>query len=136
MKSHRWTWIPRDAVLAIHDQQISEHGGIPGARDLAVIEFALARPRNLMAYGKPDAAALAAAYAFGLCRNRGFFDGNKRTAYVAAETFLDLNGYAMEASDEEVVNTMLAIASGAMSEAQAAKWFRSFAAKSKETGAS
>ena len=95
MKPERWLWIPLDAVLAIHDEQIAEHGGIPGARDLGVIDSALARPLNLVAYGKPNAAALAAAYAFGLCSNRGFRDGNKRTAYVVAETFLDLNGYAM-----------------------------------------
>jgi death on curing protein len=136
VKPHRWLWVPVNAVLAIHDEQISEHGGIPGVRDLAVIESALARPRNLFAYGKPDAATLAAAYAFGLCRNHGFFDGNKRTAYVVAETFLDLNGYSMEASDEEVVSTMLAVASGVTPQSQLAKWFRSFIAKSKESGAS
>lgn len=126
MKSRRWIWVPLDAVLAIHDEQISEHGGIPGARDLAVVDSALARPRNLLAYGKPDAARLAAAYAFGLSSNHGFLDGNKRTAYVVAETFLDLNGYAMDAPDETVVNTMLAVAAGVMSEEQLATWFRSF----------
>ncbi|HEV2134119.1 MAG TPA: type II toxin-antitoxin system death-on-curing family toxin [Terracidiphilus sp.] len=135
MKSQRWVWIPIDAVLAIHDEQISEHGGIRGVRDLAVIDSALARPRNLVAYGKPDAAALAAAYAFGLCKNHGFLDGNKRTAYVVAETFLDLNGYAMGASDEEVVSTMLAVASGVMPEAELAKWFRSYVAEPSESGA-
>ena len=126
MKSRKWVWIPLDAVLAIHDEQISEHGGIRGVRDLSVIESALARPRNLLAYGRADAAALAASYAFGLCSNHGFLDGNKRTAYVVAETFLDLNGYAMDAPDEAVVNTMLAVASGAMTEAELLKWFRSF----------
>jgi death-on-curing protein len=136
MKPHRWVWVPLDAVFAIHDEQIAEHGGIGGVRDLAVIDSALARLRNLIAYGKPDAAALAAAYAFGLCNHHGFLDGNKRTAYVVAETFLDLNGYAMGASDEEVVRTMLAVASGVMPEAQLAKWFRSFMAESKESGAS
>lgn len=136
MKPRERIWVPIEAVLAIHDEQISEHGGIRGVRDLAVIESALARPRNLVAYGKPDAAALAAAYAFGLCKNHGFLDGNKRTAYVVAETFLDLNGYAVEASDEEVVSTMLAVASGVMAEAQLAKWFQSFLAESRESGAS
>lgn len=135
MKPSGWIWVPIDAVLAIHDEQVSEHGGIRGVRDLAVIDSALARPRNLVAYGKPDAAALAAAYAFGLCRNHGFLDGNKRTAYVVAETFLDLNGYAVEASDEEVVSTMLAVASGVMAGAQLAKWFRSFLAESGGSGA-
>lgn len=132
MKRHEWVWVPLDAVLAIHDEQVSEHGGIRGVRDLGVIESALARPRNLVAYGKPDAAALAAAYAFGLCKNHGFLDGNKRTAYVVAETFLDLNGHAVEASDEEVVSTVLGVASGVMAEAQLAKWFRSFMAEPSE----
>lgn len=125
MKLRKWAWIPLDAVLAIHDEQVAEHGGIRGTRDLAVIESALARPRNLVAYGHPDAASLAASYAFGLCSNHGFLDGNKRTAYVVAETFLDLNGYVMDASDEAVVNTMMALASGDMPEEQLAEWFRS-----------
>ncbi len=126
MKSRQWVWIPLDAVLAIHDEQISEHGGIGGVRDLAMIDSALARPRNLLAYGHPDAAALAAAYAFGLCSNHGFLDGNKRTAYVVAESFIDLNGCTMDAPDEEVVRAMLAVASGVMSEEQLVKWFRLF----------
>jgi death on curing protein len=125
VKSRKWVWISLDAVLAIHDEQISEHGGRPGVRDLSVIDSALARPRNLLAYRKPDAASLAAAYVFGLCGNHGFLDGNKRTAYVVAETFLDLNGYTMDASDEAVVNTMLAVASGVMAEEQLRRWFRS-----------
>lgn len=125
MKSGQRVWIPMDAVLAIHGEQISEHGGMGGARDLGVVDSALARPRNAHAYGKSDVASLAAAYAFGLCRNHGFLDGNKRTAYVVAETFLDLNGYAMNASDEAVVSTMMAVASGVMTEEQLAKWFRS-----------
>lgn len=136
MKPHRWVWVPLDAVLAIHDEQISEHGGIGGVRDLVLIESALARPGNLIADGKPDAAALAAAYAFGLCNHHGFLDGKKRTAYVVAETFLDLNGYAMEAGDEGVVNTMLAVASGVMPEVRLAEWFRSFIAEAEETGGS
>lgn len=134
MKPHQWVWVPMDAVLAIHDEQISEHGGIRGVRDLAGIESALAKPRNLIAYGKPDAAAFAAAYAFGLCNSHGFLDGNKRTAYVVAETFLDLNRCTMQAADEEVVNTMLAVASGVMPEARLAEWFRSFIAEPKEMG--
>jgi len=126
VRSRLWAWVPLDAVLAIHDAQIAEHGGIRGVRDLAAVDSALARPRNLAAYDKPDAAQLAAAYAFGLSRNHGFFDGNKRTAYVVAETFLDLNGYAMNAPDEAVVSTMLAVASGAKPEEQLAEWFRIF----------
>jgi death on curing protein len=125
VKRRSWAWVPLEAVLAIHDEQISEHGGIGGVRELTMVDSALARPRNLVAYGKPDAAALSAAYAFELCNNHAFIDGNKRTAYVVAEAFLDLNGYAMEVSDDEVVSTMLAVASGVMLEDQLAKWFRS-----------
>lgn len=125
MKSPPWRWIPLGAVLAIHDEQISEHGGIPGVRDLAMVESALARPRNLLAYGKPDAGALAASYAFGLCGNHGFFGRNKRTAWVVAETFLDLNGHAVDTTDEAVVSTMMATASGLMPEEQLAQWIRS-----------
>ena len=80
MKPDQWMWVPLDSVLAIHDEQLSEHGGIRGIRDLALVDSALARPRNLLVYGKPDAAALAAAYAFGLCNDHGFLDGNKHTA--------------------------------------------------------
>jgi death on curing protein len=126
VKTQRWVWISLHAVLAIHDEQIAEHGGRRGVRDPAMIDSALTRPRNRLAYGKPDAAALAAAYAFGLCSNHGFFDGNKRTAWVVAETFLDLNGYAIDAPDEAVVNAMVATASGVMREEQLAKWMRSF----------
>lgn len=126
MNSRQWRWIPLNAVLAIHDEQIAEHGGIRGIRDLAVVDSAVARPLNLVADGVPDAAALAAAYAFGLCSNHGFLDGNKRTAYVVAEAFLDLNGYAMDAPDQAVVSTMMAVASGVIPEEKLAKWFRSF----------
>jgi death-on-curing protein len=125
VKARQWVWVPLNAVLAIHDEQVAEHGGIGGVRDLAVIDSAMAKPRNLLAYGTPDAAALAAAYAFRLCGNHGFFDGNQRTAYVVAETFLDLNDYTMNASDAAVVSTMLALASGVLPEEQLAKWFRS-----------
>jgi death-on-curing protein len=126
VKTNPWIWVPLAAALAIHDEQIAEHGGIRGVRDLAVVDSALVRPLNLMAYGKPDAAALAAAYAFGLCSNHGFLDGNKRTAWVVAETFLDLNGYTVDAPDDAVVSTMLAVASGVMPEGQLASWFRTF----------
>lgn len=127
MRRRPWVWVPLNAVLAIHDEQISEHGGVGGVRNLSAVDSALARPRNLVAYGTPDAAALAASYAFGLCNNHGFLDGNKRTAYVVAETFLDLNGYSMSAPDDAVVKTMLAVASGAMPEEKLAKWFRNSA---------
>ena len=87
-----WRWIDASLVYAIHDRQLAEHGGLDGIRDRGGVESALARPRNLAEYGEPDAAALAAAYAYGLLRNHGFADGNKRTAWVAARLFLADNG--------------------------------------------
>jgi death-on-curing protein len=117
-------WLSRALISAIHDEQIAEHGGSPGLRDEGLLESALARPRNLAAYGKPDLAALAAAYAFGLARNHPFVDGNKRTAFVAAELFLDLNGHDLVASDEDCVTAMLSLAAGETSEAEFAAWLR------------
>ncbi|GHD63810.1 death-on-curing protein [Thalassobaculum fulvum] len=121
-----WTRVRADVVLAIHDEQIAEHGGAPGIRDRAVIESALARPKNLADYGEPspDAAALAAAYAYGIARNHGFMDGNKRTAFVVALVFLLNHGWALIADDAEAVRVMLATAAGTITEADLADWFR------------
>ncbi|MBC7379812.1 MAG: type II toxin-antitoxin system death-on-curing family toxin, partial [Burkholderiaceae bacterium] len=94
----RWHWLDREVLLAIHDAQLSEHGGGAGVRDEALFDSAIAKPRNLAAYGKPDAPALAAAYAYGIPRNHAFIDGNKRTAFVAAELFLRLNGFVLTVS--------------------------------------
>ncbi len=77
-----WRWVAKDVVLAIHDRQIAEHGGTSGIRDVGIVDSALARPQNLDAYGQPDIADLAAAYAYGIAKNHGFADGNKRTAWV------------------------------------------------------
>ncbi|HEV2562106.1 MAG TPA: type II toxin-antitoxin system death-on-curing family toxin [Rhizomicrobium sp.] len=119
-----WIWIEKDIVLAIHDEQIFEHGGASGVRDNGALESALARPQNLSAYGDPDAASLAASCAFGIAKNHPFVDGNKRTAFVALELFLDLNGYVLEADDAQCVLVMLSVASSAFSEAELAKWIR------------
>ena len=119
-----WTWIAPQVVLAIHDEQLAEHGGAAGLRDAALLESALARPQHHAAYGEPDAADLAAAYAFGIARNHPFVDGNKRTAFVAAELFLDLNGFALTAEDAACVEAMLAVADGSLSEPAFADWLR------------
>jgi death-on-curing protein len=119
-----WRWVGAALVHAIHDRQLAEHGGLPGVRDLGAIESALARPRNLAAYGQPDAAALAAAYAYGLARNHGFTDGNKRTAWVVARLFLMDNGYRLRFDPAETVRTIEALAGGTLSEANLATWFR------------
>lgn len=110
---------------AAHWEQLTEHGGGEGVRDQALLESAMARPQNLAAYGSPDAADLAAAYAYGIARNHPFVDGNKRTAAVVSETFLIINGYWLDATDAELVVTFLALAAGELSESELADWFRS-----------
>jgi death-on-curing protein len=119
-----WVWLREDVILAIHDEQVAEHGGLAGLRDITLVQSALARPRNLAAYGDPDVAALAAAYAYGLARNHGFLDGNKRTAFVAALVFLLANGWNLTASDFESVEIMLSVAAGKLEEGDLAAWIR------------
>jgi death on curing protein len=119
-----WIWLDADVLRAVHEEQLAEHGGAAGTRDEGLFESALARPRNIAAYGQPDVADLAAAYGFGLARNHPFVDGNKRTAFVAVELFLDLNGHELDASDADCVMTMLAVAAGQMDEAALARWLR------------
>ena len=110
--------------MQVHREQLDEHGGGAGLRDRGLLESAMARPQHLVAYGEPDAADLAAAYAFGIARDHPFVDGNKRTALVVGETFLMLNGYALKASDAEIVVAFLALAAGELSEQDLADWFR------------
>ena len=119
-----WRWVDATVVQAIHDRQLSEHGGLSGIRDQGAVASALARPENLAAYGEPDAAALAAAYAYGLARNHGFSDGNKRTAWVVARLFLADNGYRLRFDPVDAVRMVEAVAAGAMQEDSLAAWFR------------
>lgn len=119
-----WIWVEIDVALAAHDEQLAEHGGAAGIRDGSMLESAMARPLNLVAYGEPDVADLAAAYAFGIARNHPFVDGNKRTALVVSETFLNLNGFQLIAGNVEVVVTFLSLAAGEMSAEELAGWFR------------
>jgi death-on-curing protein len=123
----RWTWLDSTVVLAIHEAQIAEHGGVAGARDHALLESALARPRNRVSYGASDHADLAAAYGHGIARNHPFADGNKRSAFVAVELFLALNGYRLVADDSDCVLTMLAVAAGDIDEPGFAAWIRAHA---------
>lgn len=120
----RWVWIDARAIQMIHDEQLAEHGGGAGVRDPGLLESALSRPVNLAVYKKPDAAALAASYAAGLAENHPFVDGNKRTAFVALELFLALNGFELAADDVDCVVTMLAVAAGEIDEATLAAWIR------------
>lgn len=118
-------WVARDIVLAVHDEQLAEHGGQPGVRDPGLLDSALARPRNQYAYGESSIPGLAASYAFGLSRNHPFLDGNKRTSLVVAELFLALNGLELAASDAECVTTFLALAAGDLTEEELAGWIGS-----------
>lgn len=127
MSESPWFWVAENAIYAIHDEQIAEHGGLAGVRDKALLLSALARPQNLVAYGNPDIADLAAAYAVGIARNHPFLDGNKRTAIVVAGgVFLPLNGYELVADNREIVRVMLAVAEGLMADAELAAWFRTY----------
>ena len=119
-----WRWVRADVAFAIHDGQLAEHGGPEEVRDAGALESALARPRNLAAYERPDAAALAAAYAYGLDRNHPFADGNKRAAWVVARVFLATNGHRLEFDAPDAVRTIEALAAGTLSESQLAAWFR------------
>ena len=117
-------WLSRELLLAVHDEQIAEHGGAPGIRDLGLLESALARPRNHAAYSQADIPELGALYALAIARNHPFIDGNKRTAFVALETFLILNGFELTASDAEATVMMLDMAGGQMDHAAFIQWVR------------
>jgi death on curing protein len=119
-------WLLEETLTAIHHRQIAEHGGSEGLRDESLLLSALARPQNLLAYGEPapDLASLAAVYAYGIARNHPFVDGNKRTALVAARTFLILNGVDLKATQDDKVLTFLNLAEGAISEEELADWIR------------
>lgn len=120
-----WRFLSRRALDLLHDESLAEHGGRPGLRDEGLLESALARPHQLISYGQPDVAALAAAYGFGLIRNHAFVDGNKRVAFLATGLFLGLNGQRLVASQVEATLTVTALAAGDLSEEQFAQWLRS-----------
>ncbi len=117
-------WLDANDALAIHDRQLSEHGGGTGVRDIGMLESALGRPVNQWHYGEDDPAALAAAYAFGIARNHPFIDGNKRTAWVVARLFLALNGHHLDFTAQDAIATVLALAAGDLTEDELADWFR------------
>lgn len=119
-----WLWVVTEVAIEAHREQLIEHGGGHGTRDVGLLESAMMRPRNLAVYESPDAAALAAAYAYGLARNHPFVDGNKRTAAIVSETFLILNGLVLDAADAEIVVAFQALAAGELSEEELADWFR------------
>lgn len=112
------------AVVQFHGDSLLEFGGSPGTRDAGTIESALARPKNLLAYGQPDLCDLAAAYTAGLCQNHGFVDGNKRTAFLTGFVFLYENGHTIVAGQAEVIAAMLSLADHTLDEAGYAAWLR------------
>ena len=119
-----WRWVEPSVVFAVHDRQIAEHGGADGTRDSGAIESALARPVNLASYSDPDAGDLAAAYVYGLAKNHGFVDGNKRTAWVVARLFLADNSQRLNFDPLDAIQIMEGVAGGRIDETQLADWFR------------
>jgi death-on-curing protein len=119
-----WRWVDKQALLLLHGESLSEHGGSGGIRDEGLLDSALGRPLNLEAYGKPDFADLAASYAIGIAKNHPFVDGNKRAAFLATGLFQYLNGYRLSVSQAEATLTMLAVAAGEIDEAVFAEWLR------------
>ncbi len=117
-------WLSLEVALAVHDRQLSEHGGPIGVRDQGALESALARPLNQWSYGEEDLCALASAYAFGIARNHPFADGNKRTAWVFARLFLRLNGQNITFTPREAIAVVLSLAAGELNEQELADWFR------------
>lgn len=120
----RWRWLRPETAEVVHQEQLAEHGGGAGIRDAGALLSALARPENRAAYDEPDAAELAAAYAFGVARNHPFIDGNKRTAWVLARLFLQKNGVSIDFKEADAVVVMLQLAAGELREDELADWLR------------
>ncbi|MCA0175368.1 MAG: type II toxin-antitoxin system death-on-curing family toxin [Proteobacteria bacterium] len=119
-----WRWVDQRLLSLLHDESLAEHGGAAGLRDAGLLESALARPRQLAAYGSPDLAALAASYAYGLIKNHAFVDGNKRAAFLSVGLFLGLNGHRLSVSQADATVAMLALASSEWDEPTFAAWLR------------
>lgn len=117
-------WLSREAIEIIHHEQMVEHGGLPGLKDANALESALARPVNKAAYGEDDIHVLAAAYLYGIVRDHGFSDGNKRTGWLAAFTFLLINGLLIETEQADVIAFVLSVAAGEIDEAGTARFLR------------
>ena len=117
-------WVLREVVLMAHEQSLAEFGGAAGIRDEGLLDSALGKPQNLLAYGKPSLFDLAASYGFGLVKNHPFIDGNKRTGFVVAVIFLQFNGWRLEAGEVDATLRTLALAAGEMTEAAYAAWLK------------
>ena len=119
-----WKWLTREAIEVIHREQLREHGGLTGIKDENALEAAIARPQHKAAYENPDVYELAAAYLFGIARNHPFSDGNKRTAFLAAYTFLAIHRQRFTANQGEVIEFVLEVAAGQVNESGIAKFLR------------
>ena len=115
-------WLNRDDCLGIHEMMLSQHGGTAGLRDNGLLLSALAKPQNRFAYGSQSLPEMAGSYAAGIILNHPFIDGNKRTGFMLAATFLEINGWELTASEESVVQSTIALASGTTTEAQYVNW--------------
>jgi death on curing protein len=124
-----WIWIDKNALLRLHDESLSLHGGASGIRNEGLLDSALARPLNLALYEQPDVAALAASYGCGLAKNHPFIDGNKRAAFLAVGLFLFLNRYRLTATQVDATLTVLALAAGEIDETEFAEWIRQHSVK-------
>jgi death-on-curing protein len=123
-------WLSAALVAAIHDEALYEFGGLPGVRDAGLLESAIDRPRNRLAYEpKSSLFELAATLCVELAKNHPFIDGNKRTALLATRAFLLINGYALEPQEEDEVLTLVAVADGSLIEAGLAAWLRGNSAR-------
>lgn len=120
-------WIDEALVLAIHDRLLVEHGGAEGLRDEGLLQSALGRPLNHLAYAKPDVVDLAAMYTAGIVGNHPFVDGNKRTGFVIGVLFLELNGFRFKASEESAAQAVMELAAGMMDEAGYGAFLRAHA---------
>lgn len=118
------SWLTVAMIIAIHDEQLAIHGGLPGIRDAGMLESALDRPRNKWAYEGAELPELAAAYAYGIARNYPFVDGNKRTSLLALYTFLGVNGVDFIVAEEMAAAMILALAAGEVSEENLSRWIR------------
>jgi death-on-curing protein len=117
-------WIAQADVLMIHDLQLAEHGGATGLRDQGLLESALARPQQILAYDDPDLFSLAAAYMAGIVRNHPFVDGNKRTGFVTGILFVELNECRFTASESDATQAVIALAAGQLGEEDFTAWLR------------
>ena len=126
-----WRWVSKQALVLLHGESLATHGGREGMRDEGLLDSALTRPKNILAYADagnpPDAAALAASYGVGLAKNHPFVDGNKRAAFLAVGLFLYLNGLRLQATQTDATLTMLAVAAGDITEEAFAAWLREHA---------